>query len=168
MLRAALILALVCAACGHKKGDASTGGGAAASKAPATPLEAYKKQLGPLVDGEAAALGAVAAHTGASYTDDAALLAALRDTALPRYRAFADGLAKIEPPPETAKLHERLLAAAKAELSILERTEQALARGDGTAVLLVNMDQRKVRAELDGVLADYDALVAGGAKTATR
>jgi hypothetical protein len=117
------------------------------------PLDAYRHQLAALAPSETAALAALAAHTGAKYTDDAALLEALRSTALPRYREFVTGLERLQPQEAARPLHERLLAAARAELGLLEKLEAAVTRADGTAVLMLNQEQRRLRAELDGLAA---------------
>lgn len=151
--RAAILVAL-CAACSERRGEA-----VAASGDPA--LAAYRADLRRLMADETAALAAVAAHTGASYTDDATLLAALRATAIPRYRAFVAGLERIQP--GTADLrafHDRFLAAARLQLSLLERQESALAAGDATAILFINQEQRRVRAEMDKLVRDFDTLTA--------
>jgi hypothetical protein len=111
-------------------------------------LVAYRAQIAPFAPAEQAALDAIAAHTGDKYTTDGALLAALRDTALPRYREYVAGLAKVAP--QEAKLrafHEQLRALADRELAALERLERAVARGDGTSVLLVNQEHRRLREE---------------------
>jgi hypothetical protein len=103
------------------------------------------------------ALGAVAAQSGSQYQSDAQLAAALRDVAIPKYRDFVAGLAKLPPPPgERAKLHQRLQVLAAAELHALEALLDAVGRGDGNKVLEVNAEQRRLVAELDAVVAAWN------------
>jgi hypothetical protein len=111
-------------------------------------LATYRAELAPLAGDEQAAIDALAAHTGTKYTTDAALHAALRDVALPRYRAYVAGLARVDPQaPNLRDFHRQLRGLADRELAALERLERAIARGDGSAVLLVNREHRLLREE---------------------
>jgi hypothetical protein len=124
---------------------------------PAT--KAYRASLAELIPIETAALDAVAAHTGANYTDDAALLSALRDVAIPKYKEFEAGLAKITPgTPQLTAVHGRLTALAAREREALEQLSAAIGRGDGQAVMLVNEQQRTLRHELDDLVAELEKL----------
>lgn len=149
------------AACGERSGRASQAA-AAASAVPGDPaLGAYRGALARLAPAETVALEALAATTGERYTDDEALLQALRGTSLPRYREFVAGLERVAAPtPELRDFHARLVEAAREQLGVLERLEAAVARGDGTAVLFVNQEQRRVRARLDALAAEFERLAA--------
>ena len=93
------------------------------------------------------------AQTGGGYKDDATLLAALKDTALPRYREFVAGLRALPPPDgELGELHARLTRLADEELALLERLARAIERGDGTSVLYVNREHARVRAEMEALV----------------
>jgi hypothetical protein len=171
MLRTlALVAALTVVACGG--GDPATTGASVAT-AGGRALDDYRKTLAPLIPLEDEALRAISDATGARYTDDAKLLAALRDVALPRYRKFVEGLAAIRPNEQVSGPHGRLRTLAAAELVLLERLERAVGRGDGTAVYLVNSEQRQLRDQIDKLLAEFRAagggpLVSGSPKDTTR
>lgn len=135
-------VALLCAvllwmgACSRKAAHAVSGEAASVD---------YRRALAGVAGAEAEALAAVASATGDHYRDDATLLAVLRRTALPRYRAFVDGLGATTPAaPELAVFHSQLLAVAREELDLLGRLERAVAAGDGTTVLFVNREQERV------------------------
>ena len=146
-------------ACSRGQGGAGGGRDAKAPRGPLTPIESYQHELRRLGAAETAALAAVAGATGTAYTDDARLLAALRGTALPRYREFVDGLAAIHPAgADLAAFHDRLLGLSRRELDALTRLEAAVARGDGTAVLLINQEQLRVRAEMTDLGQAFDRL----------
>lgn len=121
-------------------------------------LAGYRKALGALAGLETSALDALTTNTGAKYTDDAALLAALRVTALPKYQAYVDGLGKIVPGAEDLRaFHARLVTLSRAELALLERLATAVADGDGTAVLASNAEQRRLRDELERLVGEFEA-----------
>lgn len=147
-----LFLVLVAMGCGKEWGRAGAAGDGAESAA----VREYRKAVVALEPLETAALAAVASRTGDKYTDDAALLQALRDVALPRYREFVaalDGIAPAEP--ALQRFHARLRSLAAEELSVLERLAGAVERGDGTAVLLLNQEQRRVQAELEALITEF-------------
>lgn len=146
-----------CKSSSRESAAASSSPAAAPGEPSGTPREIYEAQLVALTPLETAALDAVRAHTGAGYTDDAALLAALRDTALPQYRRYLDGLTAIVAPGDLVKFHDRLTDLARAELSALERLEAAVARGDPTLILVVNQDQQRIAAEMDALARDFPA-----------
>lgn len=121
-------------------------------------MAAYLGGLRPLVALEDQALAAVAAHTGDRYDSDEALLEALREEAIPKYRQFVDGLGKLPPPPGSrAAAHEKLKVLAAAELAALEALADAIERGDGTKVIKINAEQRRLAEELDAVVAAWNA-----------
>jgi hypothetical protein len=149
-----LLIVLALLGCHHK-----AKGTAAAHAPPSDPsLAQYQKDLKPLVQLESDALSAVIQQTGAGYKDEASMLAAL-DNAIPRYKQFVDGLAAIHPQGDAlSALHVRFQKAAGDELALLGRLEGAIQRGDGTAILLANQDQKKLRTEMDAIVADFQAL----------
>ncbi len=144
-MRGALALLVVVAGCSR--------GESAARPKEDPALAAYRAQLAPLAPAEQSAIEAIAAHTGENYTTDAALHAAIRDAALPRYREYVAGLAKIEPQePKLRAFHAQLRALADRELAALERLERGIARGDGSMVLMVNQEHRRLRDERSRLL----------------
>jgi hypothetical protein len=159
-MRAALLV-LALAACSGKSG----GGSAAAAAAPrfdaglvaADPaMQPYVDAIVPLIKLEREAFAAIADHTGEKYTDDDALLAALRAIAIPKYREFVDGLKGLpHPPGAKAGLHDRLVVLASAELVALEGLARALEKGDGNAVLEFNREQRRVTEAMDEVIGAW-------------
>jgi hypothetical protein len=147
---AALLILLALSGCSRGEGSAT-----AATEDPA--WKTYRRDLAPLADKERSALAAVAERTGAGYTDDAALLAALRDVALPRYREYVAGLDAVQPPKDAEQIHARMRELAARELAVLERIERALERRDGTAILAANREHRELRGEIDALLGDLRA-----------
>jgi hypothetical protein len=118
-------------------------------------LATYIDRVAALAPKETAALEAVIAHSGTKYTDDQALLAAVRDTAVPRYREFVAALAAVTPPAgRVRELHARLQKLAADELALLERLQAALEHGDGTAVLFINRAHARAREEMDLLLGE--------------
>jgi hypothetical protein len=141
-----LWLLLLLASCGSSKSPARD----------AAPSDPYVAALAPLAKLEGEALAAVAGHMGDKYTSDEDLVAALRGTAIPRYREFVTGLEQLPAPTgPRAELHKRLLTLARAELSALERLAEGVARGDGNVVLEVNREQRRLSEDIDGLLQQW-------------
>ena len=52
----------------------------------------------------------------------------------------------------------RVVTVAEAQLKALEALAEALERLDGTAVLLVNQEHRRLEAEMDGLLLEFQGL----------
>jgi hypothetical protein len=154
--RILVMMLVLVAACG-------SGGKGKASARDAGPSDSYQAGLAPLAKLEGEALEAVAAHMGDKYTSDEDLVAALKNTALPRYRDFVAGLEKLSPPPAKAELHKRLLTLAHAELTALEHLADGVARGDGNTVLEVNREQQRLTGEIDGLLASWSGVAAAPA-----
>jgi hypothetical protein len=119
------------------------------------PLVDYRAQLAPLAAIEKDALDAVTAHTGTRYTDDETLIAALKTTAIPKYRDYVAGLEKVKVDGEPiAAFHSRLIALAKKELAVLERLAGALERGDGSSVLFANQEHRTLAKDRETLLGE--------------
>lgn len=158
MLRVAILLVLTSlpAACG--KGEKR----AAASAE--TSMDRYRAKLAPLAPLETEALEALAACTGPRYVDDATLLRALNDRAIPRYREYVKALEGVDAG-DAAAMHERLVGLARRELAVLEKLARAVERGDGTAVLYCNREHRLLRAEVEAMLQTADAPVTVNAAT---
>jgi hypothetical protein len=150
---AALALALLVTTIGGvgcRRGAEAEANGASAA------TQSYQQALRRLGTEEGAALAAVAGQTGEKYTGDDALLAALRQTALPKYRAFVKGLEAVTPgEPQLVAYHERLRKLATEELSVLEALEKAVDGGDGVGVLLLNQRQRRLQGEMDALVREF-------------
>ncbi len=156
-MRALLVLIIVVAGCGSHAKKREIVEASAPARAADPAVAAYRTQLRALMPLETAALGAVAAHTGPSYTDDAALTAALEQTAIPKYKEFLGGLAKIVPgTPALVGFHGRLTTLSTNEEKALEDLDAAIAKGDGAAVLAVNGTQRQLRKDLDALVAEFE------------
>ena len=150
-MRLAILVLLLCGSCGDDRPKSVE----AAEKAVDPALAQYLRRMAELAPKETAALEAVMATTGEKYKDDPTLLAALKDTALPRYREFVEGLRALPPPPgKLTEFHARLIALAEKELALLERLAGAIERGDGTTVLYVNRDHARVREEMEALVKE--------------
>jgi hypothetical protein len=146
-----IAILLLVAACGDSKSaPTSSSVKAAAAQDP------YLRGLAQLEPLEREALEAVGQQTGAHYTTDEALLAALRQTAIPRYREYLEGLKKLPTPGgEKTPLHQKLVVLAGAELAALEALVVAVEKGDGFAVLEVNREQRRIAEEMERLAAEF-------------
>jgi hypothetical protein len=147
---AASAACVACVACGSNESSGAVG--------KQSPVDVYRRHLAPLSGMEQTALSALDAAMGDRYHDDATLRATLGSTALPSYRQFVAGLEALEPHPDVAPVHERLLAIARRQLAALEQLDAALAAGNGTAVLLVNRELRLVARERARLAVEIDAL----------
>jgi hypothetical protein len=146
-----VLAALLLASCR----DDRPGNVQAAEQAVDPALAQYLARLGELSPKEAGAIEAVMAQTGGGYKDDATLLAALKDTALPRYREFVAGLHALPAPGgELGAFHARLAKLADEELALLERLARAIERGDGTQVLFINREHARVRGEMEALVTE--------------
>ncbi|MBI4509454.1 MAG: hypothetical protein HY698_07440 [Deltaproteobacteria bacterium] len=122
-------------------------------------LASYRAALAQVQGLEAGALEALFDAMGDRYVDDAVLLAALQAKALPQYRDFVASLAKLVPQRDDVRaFHDRLVALARSELSLLERLADAVERGNGTAILFLNQAQGRVQREMETLLAEFEAL----------
>lgn len=158
VLRVALLMLLVLAPAACGKSEKS-----AAAKVESS-MDRYRAKLAPLAPLESEALDALASCTGPRYVDDATILRALHDRAIPRYREYLKGLKQIDAGDAEA-IHKRLIGVAERELAVLERLARALERGDGTAVLYANREHRELRAEADAILSAVEAPVTVNAAT---
>jgi hypothetical protein len=122
-------------------------------------VQAYRKKLAELSVFERESVEALGAVMGDKYQSDAALLTVLVGRALPQYRRYLEGLRAIQPEnPDLLEWHRKLQGLAEREGALLERLERALDLRAGTSVLFLNQEQRRVRLEMDALLADFDAL----------
>ncbi len=120
----------------------------------------YRLALASFAVLEASALDPVRAATGATFSDDATLLAVVR-VSLGKYRDFLSKLEVLKVEREDLRgFQGQVVAVSRKELALLERLEKALAHHDGTAVLFLNVEQAKVRAEGDALFARFAPSVA--------
>jgi hypothetical protein len=119
----------------------------------------YNTDLPKITQLEEDAMAAYAGIAGDNYQNDSVMYVVLKETIIPKYSEFYDGLQAIKPSTgEVQKMHGEYVEAAKDQLEAFRLIIQAIDKQDAEVIKVANGDFEKAKIALDEWKAEFEEI----------
>ncbi|HWA33523.1 MAG TPA: hypothetical protein VG737_05315 [Cyclobacteriaceae bacterium] len=119
----------------------------------------YNTELPKITQLEEDAMAAYAGIAGANYQNDSVMYVVLKDTVIPKYSEFYDGLQAIKPSTaDVQKMHSEYIEAAKDQLEAFKLIIEAIDKQDEEVIKVANGDFEKAKIALDEWKAEFEEI----------
>ncbi len=119
----------------------------------------YNTDLPKITQLEEDAMAAYAGIAGPNYQNDSVMYVVLKETVIPKYSEFYDGLQAIKPSTEEVqKMHGEYIEAAKDQLEAFKLIVEAIDKQDEEVIKVANGDFEKAKIALDEWKAEFEEI----------